>query len=393
MAFPVTAQAADTVAVLPFEVASAEPEHAPLGRGLANMLITDLARSGRVRVVERERLDAVVQELELQGSGFVDPKTAVSVGKGIGADGIIVGGLTVNGELMRLDARVIDVETGVIVGTAEVEGKAKRFFDLEEKLVRDLTESLGVALSEDNRGQFARRRELDLDAGIAYGEAVVKYDQGADVSAELERAVADASSPWRLKKSFNADIKPLPPFFFAIGLSGSAGSSPLPGVPIGTSAHLFGQIGWAPSDKLHLSLDVAPVGFGAELRQQPAEGEPVITTATTYPARLGLRGRATKVGMLGLFVGAEAGGLYGTQTLTAENWAATAVTKGFGGASVRASVQLVPILEESLGLLVGLHVGVDIIDYGESTRMLGTGRRTVPTAELRLAYIQFGGGR
>jgi curli biogenesis system outer membrane secretion channel CsgG len=73
-----------------------------------------LQNSGRLVVVERARLDAVRRELNLQYSGEVDDASAVSLGKFLGAQTVIVGSLTLlGGQNVRVRFTAIDVETAV----------------------------------------------------------------------------------------------------------------------------------------------------------------------------------------------------------------------------------------------------------------------------------------
>jgi hypothetical protein len=63
------------VAVSYFENTAAEPVVEPLRKGFAEMLATDLATSPQLAVVERARLDAVLQELKLGTSAFMNKVT------------------------------------------------------------------------------------------------------------------------------------------------------------------------------------------------------------------------------------------------------------------------------------------------------------------------------
>lgn len=54
-----------TLAVLPLDKAAASEEYAGLGKALAGMLVTDLSAVPGIKLVERERLQALLDELEL----------------------------------------------------------------------------------------------------------------------------------------------------------------------------------------------------------------------------------------------------------------------------------------------------------------------------------------
>src|SRR5215831_18289394 len=79
------------ITVLYFDNNTGDKAYDPLAKGLADMMITDLASAPGLVVVEREKLEAVLGELKLQRSRFFDPKTAQRIGKGIGATYAVTG--------------------------------------------------------------------------------------------------------------------------------------------------------------------------------------------------------------------------------------------------------------------------------------------------------------
>src|SRR3954470_15718500 len=90
MAFaPLAAQSnAPVVAVLVFDNGSFGKDKADydgIGKGIADILITDLASNAKVRVVDRERIQNILAEQNLTKSGAVDGQTAVRLGKLMGA--------------------------------------------------------------------------------------------------------------------------------------------------------------------------------------------------------------------------------------------------------------------------------------------------------------------
>src|SRR4029079_8127338 len=59
-----------------------------------DVFVTELVKSGKFRVVEREQLEALMQEKGLTLSGDVDPKTAIKVGKLLGVNYLLTGAVT-----------------------------------------------------------------------------------------------------------------------------------------------------------------------------------------------------------------------------------------------------------------------------------------------------------
>lgn len=138
------ARAGEVLAVSYFDAHSVRPELEPLGRGVADMLTTDLAGAPGLRLVERQRLAEVLAELQLGRGGFLDASTAQVLGRGLGATGVVVGSLTVAVEGMRLDARVIDVATGEVRASAQATGREDELFRLEAEVARELLAGLGL---------------------------------------------------------------------------------------------------------------------------------------------------------------------------------------------------------------------------------------------------------
>lgn len=64
------------------------------GRQAQDMLVTELVKSGKYRVIEREQLQAIMQEKHLSLSGDIDPKTAIQFGKMLGVEYLIAGAVT-----------------------------------------------------------------------------------------------------------------------------------------------------------------------------------------------------------------------------------------------------------------------------------------------------------
>lgn len=82
------------------------------GEAAQDMFVTELVRRGNFRVMEREKLEAIMQEKNLQLSGDIDPKTAVKLGKMIGVEYLIAGAVT---ELGVAD-RDVNVPSGLFGG-------------------------------------------------------------------------------------------------------------------------------------------------------------------------------------------------------------------------------------------------------------------------------------
>jgi TolB-like protein len=91
------------------------------GRYLSEELITRLYDSNKFKVVERQLLNKVIAEQKLSLTGVVDPDTAKRLGSVLGVDAIVSGTIADRGETLKVNARLIDTETGEVFSAAATE--------------------------------------------------------------------------------------------------------------------------------------------------------------------------------------------------------------------------------------------------------------------------------
>lgn len=191
-----TARAAPAVMVLYFDNNTGDPAYDALGKGLADMMITDLSALPGVQIVEREKLQAVLEELHLQRTRYFDARTAQKIGGGIGAAFAVTGALLSAVPDLRIDVRVIRITTGEVVKADKVVGKSDRFFELEQELVTHLADGLGTALGQGGgRGLKAQSRVDDLGTAVEYGKGLDLRDGGDLASAAQHMETAMKAAP------------------------------------------------------------------------------------------------------------------------------------------------------------------------------------------------------
>lgn len=148
-ALPIMAPAAQaqkpTVAVMYFTNGAVgnNAEYAPLSKGLAEMLITELSSNTGIRVVERDRLQALLEEQNLGASNRVEQGTAAKLGKTLGALHMLMGSFVIDTKgAMRMDVRAINTETSELEYATSVTGKA----DAMLSLLADLGKAVNTGL-------------------------------------------------------------------------------------------------------------------------------------------------------------------------------------------------------------------------------------------------------
>jgi TolB-like protein len=191
-----------TVAVVPLRVDAADTALADLGYGIADLLLTDLAKSKSVRVVDRVRTDALLHELSVGASaaGPVDSATGLRVGRLLGARRLVVGSLSAGApRALRLDVRVADAQSGAIDAGLAASTPVDRILDAQKQLAFRVFELLGVALTPAERAAVERRPTGDLSALLAYSHGV-----RAEAARDFDRAAAEYERAVRADPSFAA---------------------------------------------------------------------------------------------------------------------------------------------------------------------------------------------
>lgn len=131
----------NTLAVLNFSNASPDVTALnPLCSGLAMAVTAELGSFQLYEIVEREQLKALITEQKISNSDMFDSSSSAKIGKLLGANYIVFGSFFSFLDTLRIDAKLVEVETGRIAATAGASGKAAEF----STLIKDVATTLSV---------------------------------------------------------------------------------------------------------------------------------------------------------------------------------------------------------------------------------------------------------
>ena len=166
----------NTVAVSPFANLGSK-DLGPLGKGMAAMIIVDLSQFKDLKVVEREKLQALLDEIKLGSSGLVDQKNAPRIGKLLRAQYVTSGSLTdFEIEDLQISSILLDADTDKTLGNQETKGKKDKFYDLEKKIACRIVTDLGRDCSQAPKA-FGKIHTKSLPAMEAYSKGLDYTDQ------------------------------------------------------------------------------------------------------------------------------------------------------------------------------------------------------------------------
>jgi TolB-like protein len=171
-----------TVAVMYFTNSALvnHSDYEPLSKGITEMLITELAASPALQVVERDRLQKLLEEQDLNAAGRVDKETAAKLGKILGARHMLMGGFVIDPrQKMRLDLRAVDVETSRVEYVETVSGKAEDVLALISTLGARVNSRLKLPpLPTAHRTEGKTSKPDQLRAVMLLSRALNEEDRG-----------------------------------------------------------------------------------------------------------------------------------------------------------------------------------------------------------------------
>ena len=184
----------NTVAVMPFRFTGSDTSLRPLERGLAELVVTDLSRSARLKVVERTQLQALLDEIQLQRTAGVAEGTGVRLGKILQAGSLVGGSISqLQGDQLNTSANVTVVQTTQPAGTGYTgQSNLDQLFTLEKNLVLKLFQDLGVTLTTAERNAIEQRPTRSMAAFLAYSRGIELQDLGRydDASRAFDNALS-----------------------------------------------------------------------------------------------------------------------------------------------------------------------------------------------------------
>ena len=184
------------IAVLPFDNSGSygqdKENFDALQKGIAGMLISELAANPAARVVEREEIEKLLAEQSLGASGKVTPETAAKIGKLVGARYVIAGTFIDFYGDFRLDARLVNVETSEIVKVESDRMQRDHLFDIIRTVAARLMKDANLPPLPRQASEQRMNRQVPTEALTFYSKALLYQDRGQkDKAAEMyQRALA-----------------------------------------------------------------------------------------------------------------------------------------------------------------------------------------------------------
>jgi len=168
--FRARGEAIDSVAVLPFVNASADPNTEYLSDGITESVINNLSQLPNLRVMARSTM------FRYKGKE-TDPQ---KVGQDLGVRAVLSGRLLQRGDALIIQAELMDVAKGSQLWGGQYNRKAADVFALQEDLAKEISEKLRLRLTGEEKQRLTKRYTENAEAYQLYLKGRYYWNKGSE---------------------------------------------------------------------------------------------------------------------------------------------------------------------------------------------------------------------
>jgi eukaryotic-like serine/threonine-protein kinase len=144
----------DSLAVLPFENASGDPEHEYLSDGITGALINILATLPKLRVMAQSAV------FRYKGRE-IDPQ---AIGRELNVRAVLVGRMMQSGGSLRIGTELVDVATGSLLWGGQYDRKPGDILAVQDQISNEIAGKLRLQLTRAEKKQLTKRHTENAEA-------------------------------------------------------------------------------------------------------------------------------------------------------------------------------------------------------------------------------------
>src|SRR5580700_5286328 len=148
----------DSLAVLPFENASHDPENEYLSDGITGSLINNLATVPKLRVMAQSTV------FRFKGRE-IDPQ---AIGRELNVRAVLTGRMMQSGGSLRIGTELVDVATGSLLWGAQFDRKPGDIFVIQDEISSEISGKLRLQLTHAEKKRLVKRHTEDAEAYRLY---------------------------------------------------------------------------------------------------------------------------------------------------------------------------------------------------------------------------------
>ena len=175
-----------SLAVMAFANVTREPSDDWIGEGIAETVTSDLKNVHKLAVIGRAQIFELLKNMA-PGRDATDERLAIELGRRLGAWWVVTGAYQRLGTRIRITAQVIEVLTGSLLKTVKIDGAIDDIFELQDRIVFELSRSLDLKVSKAEAEAIARDETHSVEAFEAYSRGLLNMRQASRDS--IDRAI------------------------------------------------------------------------------------------------------------------------------------------------------------------------------------------------------------
>jgi adenylate cyclase len=170
-----------SIAVLPFDNLSKNPNQEVIVDGLTENIITTLAQVPRLFIIARNSVFTYKNE----------PLTTPKIAEALGVRYVLLGSVQQSAQTIRISVQLVDALSGQHIWAKRYDRELTDLFRLQDEIAFNILTALEVALTEGERARISRTRTDNLEAYIYYLRAAQHYRRFTPEDNEMARELAE----------------------------------------------------------------------------------------------------------------------------------------------------------------------------------------------------------
>jgi serine/threonine protein kinase/Tfp pilus assembly protein PilF len=175
-----------SIAVLTFTNVTRDAADDWIGTGIAETVTADLKAIQDLAVIGRGQISEMLNTIGT--SDIQSERLPIEVGRRLGAWWVVAGAYQRLGGRIRVTVQLLEVLTGRLIRTLKVDGRVDEIFELQDRIVFDLSRSLDVKLAREDAEAIERDETQSVEALEAYSRGVLNLRSAGREA--MDRAIA-----------------------------------------------------------------------------------------------------------------------------------------------------------------------------------------------------------
>ncbi len=184
-----------TLSVGDFDVNSDNPDYRFIGKGLSRMVAGELRKADTLVIIEREDLNAVIEEQKLGLSGFIDEDTQLEIGKLLAADYIVVGEIFDMAGAILTSVRLVDTTTGEVAWQDELVKSLASYDFISSYFAAGIISYFDITVDRTTEEKITAAMEKNETAILALSAGIDAYDRNDEDEARRSLRQARDADP------------------------------------------------------------------------------------------------------------------------------------------------------------------------------------------------------